>query len=401
MSSFQAIAGVSSTLKRLLGDRVDSPPGLLPALHPVPVSVGTPPDEPDAEEAPQLNLFLYRVTENGYLANQEIPGRGQEGKAYGHPPLSLNLHYLLTPYGSTKTDAHPPLVDDFIAHYLLGSAMRVLHDFAIITDTLETSGGLQILDQSLRDEYERVKLTLEPLTLEDTAKVWTALTRPFRLSAAYEVSVVQIEAELPRRFPLPVGSLPKGGARVKAIAARAPHIDEVHAAGEPSPMVRIGDTLVLVGTDLDGDPTMAWFGTLDVSGSIASADRERVTIVVPDVPGLQPGIQGVHVAHGVQLGEPPAPHVGPHSNSAAFVLVPTLSNATVAGGNLTLEGVRLIAPDVECMSLVGPFVVHASSYAVGATPTKIVFPVPAGAVSGSRIRVRVNGAESLEEVRLP
>jgi hypothetical protein len=30
-----------------------------------------------------------------------------------------------------------------------------------------------------------------------------------------------------------------------------------------------------------------------------------------------------------------------------------------------------------------------------------VFPVPAGAVSGSRIRVRVNGAESLEEVRLP
>src|SRR5262249_22184677 len=157
-----------------------------------------------------------------------------------------------------------------------------------------------------------------------------------------------------------------------------------------SPMVRIGDTLVLVGTDLDGDPTMAWFGTLDVSGSIASADRERVTIVVPDVAGLQPGIQGVHVAHGVPLGEPPAPRVGPHSNSAAFVLVPTLTNATVAGGNLTLEGVRLIAPDVECMSLVGPFVVHASSYAVGATPTKIVFPVPAGAVSGSRIRVRVN-----------
>ena len=101
MSDFRAIGGVSATLQTLLTDRMELPNG----VGGVPVTVGLPPftakdNEPHRED-PRVNLFLYRVSENGYLQNQEIPGRGA-GNGYGHPPLSLNLHYLVTAYGNVQ-----------------------------------------------------------------------------------------------------------------------------------------------------------------------------------------------------------------------------------------------------------------------------------------------------------
>src|SRR2546428_5348482 len=133
MADFHALGGVSATLRTLLIDRMEMPGGMATvptAKHvTVPITIGPPPPVPkDADppqpEAPRINLFLYRVTENGYLQNQEIPGRGAAG-AYGHPPLSLNLHYLLTAYGNVKTnaDATPAVFDELDAHFLLGSAM--------------------------------------------------------------------------------------------------------------------------------------------------------------------------------------------------------------------------------------------------------------------------------------
>lgn len=54
--------------------------------------------------------------------------------AYGNPPLSLNAHYLsATAYGATQ-EANSNFVNETQAWQLLGSAMRVLHDFPIITD---------------------------------------------------------------------------------------------------------------------------------------------------------------------------------------------------------------------------------------------------------------------------
>src|SRR5215211_6678861 len=164
MSDVNAIMGVSATLQALLRDRVQAPP----AVADVPVTISTPlPEvqgaEPAAEDT-RLNLFLYRVTENAFLKNQEIPGHGQNG-AYGNPPLSLDLHYLLTAYGATVDGA---FLNETRAQFVLGSAMRVLHDHPIITEaavTVRQPAGLQILHPSLRGEFERVKLTLDPIAL--------------------------------------------------------------------------------------------------------------------------------------------------------------------------------------------------------------------------------------------
>ena len=179
MSNYLAIGGVSATLQTLLRDRMEIPP--LPSGDPsIPITIGTPADDDDTD-APRINLFLYQVTENSSLKNQEIPGHGHPA-AYGRPPLSLNLHYLITAYGASA-GSDGDFADETLAHYLLGSAMRVLHDYPVIIEALETGDSQPILDPSLQDEFERVKLYLEPLSLEDATQVWTALTLPYRLAA--------------------------------------------------------------------------------------------------------------------------------------------------------------------------------------------------------------------------
>src|SRR3954469_5511259 len=188
MSSFEAIGGVSSSLQMLIRDRMELPDGV--TVGELSVSVGRPvsitPGE-TAEDA-RVNLYLYRVTENPELKNQELHGHGDPGR-YGNPPLSLDLHYLLTAYGSTVEE---PYRNETRAHYLLGSAMKVLHDYPVVDGSLitRTLPSVQILHPSLVDEFERVKVTLEPLTLDDVSKVWTALNHDYRLSAAYVVTVV-------------------------------------------------------------------------------------------------------------------------------------------------------------------------------------------------------------------
>src|SRR5439155_8648206 len=131
MSTYAAIGAVGLSLQRLLNDRLDKPPGTM-----VVVTVGNPPNEPDAE-IPIVNLFLYRVSLIGALSNLPPRNRGERG-AYGHPPLALNLYYLLNTYGTTNAAGSDTLQDEIVAHDLLGSAMRILNDYPILTPAIET-----------------------------------------------------------------------------------------------------------------------------------------------------------------------------------------------------------------------------------------------------------------------
>jgi hypothetical protein len=406
VSDFRAIGGVSATLQTLLSDRMELPDGVTS----VPVTVGPPPfsskdNDPKKEDA-RVNLFLYRVTENGHLQNQEIPGRGAPG-AYGHPPLSLNLHFLLTAYGNVevRVDGNPvPLFDDTTAQLLLGSAMRVLHDVPIVTGgvtTVRPPSGRAVLHDSLRDEYEHVKLTLEPLTLEDVTKVWTALALRFRLSAAYVVNVVQIESRRPRRFPRPVGQPaspvtpplpgdpPAPGPMVHVLTIHTPTITDVRVrrVGEatelPFPYARVGDALVLRGTSLSGPVTRVAIGELIVPATVALGDRVEVDVPDAAIPGsgpippeqrLQPG---VHTAK-VLVSDPLVPQSVFASNEAAFMLVPAVATAVYAplpSRRLTITGLRLVGPAPGGETVIGRSVVPRERY-LTATPTTLVTPVP-------------------------
>jgi hypothetical protein len=407
MSDFRAIGGVSATLQTLLQDRMELPDG----VSSVPVTVGPPPftakDNEQHTEDPRVNLFLYRVTENGYLQNQEIPGRGSPG-AFGHPPLSLNLHYLVTGYGTIQVigDNGTLLFDDTTAHFLLGSAMRVLHDVPIVTDVVTTvrpPSGSAVLHESLLDAFERVRLSLEPLTLEDITKVWTALALRYRLSAAYVVNVVQIESQRKRTFPRPVGQPassstpplptdpPAPGPWIYVMTIQTPTITEVKVirAGDsveqPFPYARINDTLVLRGTFLSGPVTSVAFGEVVVPASSAQPDLVLATIpdaaifgvgAIPSALQLQPGVRTAKVV----VSDPQVPHSAFVSNEAAFMLVPTVNPALLAYAAgppraLTIGGVRLIPTTSGGEAMIGRSAVARSSYTTE-SPTQIVVPIP-------------------------
>jgi hypothetical protein len=406
MSDFRAISGVSETLQTLLLDRMELPDGVTAT----PVTLGPPvsPKDPEPQqESPRLNLFLYRVTENGFLRNQEIADQGSAG-AYGHPPLSLNLHYLLTPYGNVKRNdgGTPPVFDDMVAQRLLGSAMRVLHDVPVVTDGLTTvraPSGQTILHVSLRGEVERVKLTIEPLSLEDITKVWTALTLRYRLSTAYVASVVRIESRRPRRFPRPVGQPastttpplpgdpPGPGPTVHVLTIQTPTITGVtvrrpgQVDEQPFPYARIGDTLVLHGTSLSGPDTTVAFDDVRVPASNARGDRVEAVIPDDQIPGagpiaesqrLQPGARSVRVT----ARDPGVPHPGFTSNDAMFMLVPGVDPAAVAYAagpprRVTVTGTRLVGPVQRGETIIGRSAVTGADY-LTATPTRLDVPIP-------------------------
>jgi len=387
MSDFRAIGDVSATLQALLRDRMELPPN---ATN-VQVTVGTPrPEREDgqATEDPRINLFLYRVTENGALKNQELPGHGHPS-SYGQPPLSLDLHYLLTAYGTT---ADGEFVNETRAHYVLGSAMRVLHDHPVITERLKKARELPIgdpiLHQGLRGEFERVKLYLEPISLEDLSKVWTALTLPYRLSAAYMVTVVQIESRRPRRFPRPVGEPPPKGPRVYVVPFRSPQIREIRVRrqGDPAdmerpfPYVRIGDTLIVQGRNFVSKATRVTLGPVDVTVQDGDLKDDRIEVAIPDDADLQPGPQPVKVVLDVMMGEPPRPHTGFHSKLSVFMLVPRIGSRTPILGTvprrLRIRGMRLFHETLTGETLVGPALIPKTTYLSGATPTDITVPLP-------------------------
>jgi hypothetical protein len=405
VSDFQAIGGVSATLQTLLFDRMERPDGVAN----VSVTVGTPrrPDDPAVVEDPRVNLFLYRVTENGYLQNQEIPGQGTGG-AFGRPPLSLNLHYLLTAYGSVAVQDAPvaaPFFDERIAHFLLGSAMRVLHDVPVVTPQLLTvtaPSGMPVLHDSLRDAFERVKITLEPLSLEDITKVWTALSLRYRLSAAYLVTVVQIESRRSRTFPRPVGqppspvpplpgSPPVPGPMVHVITIRTPSITEVRVRPQglttvrPFPYAAIGDTLIVRGYNLAGGDVRVRLGELRIP-VVNPASNEQLEVDVPDativnvgtIPPaqrLQPGARPLSVT----VADPLVPQSAMISNDAVVMIVPRITPplAYVAAPPRALDiaGTRLVNVDATGETVIGRAVVPRASY-LAATPTQLRVGIP-------------------------
>jgi len=402
MSDYGAIRGVSTSLRRLLRDRMEDP---------VDVTIAPPDVTITDVTGRRLNLYLYQVSENSYLKNQDIPGHGHPG-AFGHPPLSLDLHYLLTAHGASETEADA----DLDAQQILGDAMRVLHDFSTITDRLEITSqevgtvGQPILDTSLLGSPEKVKITLQPLTLEDLSKLWTALPEAnFRRSVAYQVSVVQIEAQKPRLFPRPVGEPPAAGPRVYTVSFRRPQIEEIGVVRQddpdererPFPYARVGDTLVIRGHNLAGEALRVILGAVDATEHITGLRDNRIAVIVPDNEELQPGPQPVKVVQDVMMGEPPEPHLGFQSNLAVFMLVPYIEelDATTTPGTLIIHGSRLFRENLECLTLVGDEIIRPDAYTT-ATSTEIAFNLPDLGGGDHAVRVRVNGAESVDDVML-
>jgi hypothetical protein len=261
MSGALAIAGVTATLKDLLND------GLLDHDLSSVGSFSVTAQAPDrittgSTETNLLNIFLYQITPNLGWRNADLPSRDGRGNRLSNPPLALDLHYLVTAYGT----------QDMNAEVLLGYAMQLLHETPVITreqlrivlgTPLPVDGTLvpgrfgTLSAEDLADQVELIKITPSYLTSEELSKLWTAMQARYRPSMAYMVSVVLIQAEGGARVPPPVLQRGAGDRGPQAQAVAPPVLQAVrNPISALLPALRLGDDLSLVGIALARSGTL-------------------------------------------------------------------------------------------------------------------------------------------------
>jgi hypothetical protein len=201
--------------------------------------------------AARLNLFLYHMTPNASWRNQPIPTKVRPGEA-GIPPIALNLYYLLTAYGDDQTDEAD--------HRLLGEGMQALYDHPVLTpkDISDATSAVESLREArLERQFEHVRVTLETLSLEEMSKLWTAFQTQYRISAAYQASVVLVESARPLKTPLPVlkrGERDQGADVFATFPGVLEGIEyrDLRTRVPAFPAAQLGDTVTLLGRRLPG-----------------------------------------------------------------------------------------------------------------------------------------------------
>lgn len=346
----------------------------------------------------QLNCFLFHTHTNGAWRNMEMPRQVRPGET-GSPPLALNLHYLMTAYGRGESD------NDAVSHRVLGAAMSVLHDHPVLS---RADIQVALAGSDLAEQYEPLKITPLPMSLEELSKLWTVFMTSYRVSAAYELTVLLIDSRAPVKSPLPVLARGQADRGWPAVAQSAPTLREVRPV-RSQPAARLGEDVVMVGERLPADATARFTSTRlgpPVELQPAAGTATEVVVHLPteaEDPGAlarwAPGLYTVAMT----VIRPGAPTIT--SNEAVFALAPqiTVSPTTAPAGTVELTvtcGPRIV-PGQRVLLVFGERQAEPSSIsspADTAQPTTLTFSIP-DVVAGSHVvRLRVDGVDSIPVV---
>ncbi len=133
-----------------------------------PREIGTP-----AAGANIVSLWLFRVQRYGELDNA-LPTLRPDGRMMP-APLSLTLHYLVTPLSA----------DEVTTQRLLGHAMQAFDANARLGPEF-TNEGLQGSDDA------PLRIHIEKQGFENSLRIWQAMNEPYRLSVPYLVEYASI-----------------------------------------------------------------------------------------------------------------------------------------------------------------------------------------------------------------
>ncbi len=400
MSNTYAIAAATASLHDLLL-KVRTP---LPGDPPTDVDLADtvistkPPDKArDTEGKNQLNIFLYHLTPDAQLRNTPAYGTGN-GETARQPPVALRLYYMVTAYGAQD--------DDTLAHRLLGRAMSLIQDRAVF---LPADIQAALPGNDLYRQIERVRIVPHAMSTEEMSRLWTIFQTNYRVSTAFEVSVVLIDSTQPKRTPLPVlrrGALDDGVKVLPSMASPYPTLTDV-AMPSRQPGARLqsgakpGDIVTLTGESLVG-PTVnvrlsnRWSPTPFVMAPLAGGSANQLAIQLPDnQTDLPAGFYTVSVGV-TQPGDSERT-----SNTLAFAIVPRI--LTIAPGNpIAVDGSGNATITITVSPQVWPdqavsLLVDDGEFRANPHPTKtdtLVFPLKPAPPGPHYLRVRIDGVDS-------
>jgi hypothetical protein len=180
MSQTTAIAGVTTTLKDVLQSALTSMGAEDPHLSDVLITTLPVDRARTVHHRGQLNLTLATVVENPAMRNAVgLGSRAAASGAAGAP--AVDLLYLMTAYGADD--------DDVGAQRVLGAVLKAVHQQPVLPpialDTLFPNTGAT-------GTLAQLRVTQASLTRDQIVAWWLAFHTPYRLSAALQVTGVNL-----------------------------------------------------------------------------------------------------------------------------------------------------------------------------------------------------------------
>jgi len=388
MSNPKAVAAVTLTMQAILGNVALIDPDLGDATVTV-----LPLDKARSSNTNnQLNLFLYQIAPDAAWRNMNVPTQVGPLET-GNPPLPLSLHYLLTAFGRDNDSSLPN------GHHLLGQAMSILYDHALLGPDEIRTATASLGNSNLDRQVERVRITLHPYSLEEISKLWTGFATNYRLSVAYEVSVVLIDSTQSRRAPLPVlmrGPGDRGVLSQASLTSPFPSLEQVRLPNS-QPSALLGDTLTLSGDNLDGTNLGVQFNHPSFPAPVEVAPlpggaATQIQVSIPNQPASWPaGLYSVAV-----LVQRPGESYRRTTNLLSFALAPKITNMvppSAGDSSITVSCVPEVQPLQEATLLVGDQELAAT--AVAANAGTLAFNAQNLAGGQYFVRLRVDGVDSL------
>ncbi|MFG2891952.1 Pvc16 family protein [Streptomyces sp. NPDC048248] len=214
MSNALAVATVTQALALLIEHN----------LHPeidMAVSVETrkPPADPPTD--PTITVFLYQVTHNPSMRNNDLATRASDGTLLKRPAAALDLHFVISAYGEET---------ELVGQRLIGSVVRTLHEIPVLPkELIEEAAQRPYLDGSdLAESLQRVRFTPTQMDVDETSKLWGMLhNTPYSLSVVYQASLVLLDGH---QRPAPAKPVRKP--EVKVLPFGAPGAPERPAPGQ-------------------------------------------------------------------------------------------------------------------------------------------------------------------------
>ena len=404
MSTALAIAGVSAVLQYYVGNAYT---GLSSYFGGTP---GVSAKAPDIVQTllgtgsalqNQVNLFLHQVTENAAWRNVGQPWLAADGKTpLKNPPLALDLHYLLTAYGS----------NDWQAEALLGYALLMMHENPVMTrqDIRNAFTGLATNDASnplsqylassgLADQIEMIKITPSTLGREEMAWLWTALKADYRPTFPFQVSVVLMQPSTSLSLSFPVlhrNIIVQASVPPQLLEIRLPH-HQVSAT--PGQVVKVkGEYLSGASQVLLANPRL----TIQQPVNATVIDNNTLSFTVPDTPLTFPaGIYSLSILFNDASG-----NTLQSTSSLPFAVAPVLQTAPppqVTQSGIVTQVSIVFSPYAMASQTVSLTLGSSSATAgpIDALTNSAILEFSPALSSGSYLaRLSVDGAPSLIEV---
>lgn len=326
MSNTLALAAVTTTLRHVLHESLGgAEPGPIGAAD---VTTYRPEQLADADtlgdSSSGLNVYLHQVTPNHAWNLHDLPTRRGDGSLARRPLAALDLHYLVTAYGDDAMLEPQRL----LARAVLALAATPVFTREVVEAALAKYGLDEmafLADANLADQRELVKVSPEPLALEEISKLWSAFSTPYLLSLGYTATVVLLEAQIAPRVSAPVLT-----PALDVAPQRRIELDEARVEGGGASVV--GSRLRLLGAGLLGPGTLIALGEDRIAPDEAASTTSELVATIPVT--VRSGVHALRVLAvrpaDPMTGEPE--RVARRSNALAWQVVPTVGAVSLVAG---------------------------------------------------------------------